>query len=91
MKKFFDKLNSTWGMLGVIGLIVTASVTGFAEIRGITEQVAANTDDRVIRTYDHLLRKYQAQKNLSIRDQRAFCSAARHLRIKGPVVKKLCG
>jgi hypothetical protein len=85
------RLEASWKALCLICAILSAGVVGGTWAYDIQGQVAANTTERQLQTYDRLLRKYRAQGHLDIRDQIAFCNAARFLRIGGPEVRRICG
>ena len=53
-------------------------------------EVAANTDYRLVQTYDKLLRRIKAERKPKTRDVIAFCNAAKRLGIGGDMVKKFC-
>jgi|TARA_Y100000310_G_scaffold321717_1_gene379742 hypothetical protein len=89
-KKIEELKDLKWVILTLI-LVFTAGSAWTTDRISLEDRISTNTDYRLVQTYDKLLRRVKAQGKLSIRDQRAFCNAARRLGIGGEIVKKLCG
>lgn len=73
-------LQEYWKALTVICAIFLAGATATAWALEVRQEVAANTDDRMIRQYE-ILELRRQQRPLSQLEWRKHCSAGRHLRI----------
>ena len=73
-------LHEYWKAMTVVGAIFLAGATATAWALEVRTEVAANTDDRMIRTYE-ILELRRAQRALSQFEWRKHCAAGIYLRI----------
>jgi len=91
MHKKIEELKDLKWVIAALIVVFSAGGAWTTDRINIESRISTNTDYRLVQTYDKLLRRVKAQGKMSIRDQRAFCNAARQLGIGGEIVKKLCG
>jgi len=74
------KLEAHWKSLVLIVAILSAGFGGGVWAIEVRQEVAANTDDRMIRTYE-ILELRRAQRPLSQFEWRKHCAAGMYLRV----------
>lgn len=87
----FEGVKRNWAAILLIAAIAGAGGTAYRQWDALAAEVAANTTERLLQTYDRLLRKLRAEGGLGPRDAAKFCSAARRLGIGGADVRRVCG